>query len=83
MIVRLIRAGHTPKQAKAWAGQLTAWPAAQPESIDAFAAGIANLSRERQSQQPPSSHLSSLADAADCWAQYRSGARLRAGTPHA
>ena len=83
MIIRLIRAGHSPEQAEAWAGQITAWHAAQPESIDAFAAGIAMLSRERRSQRPSSSHLGPLADSADCWAQHRSAARPRAGTPYA
>jgi len=76
MTVRLIRAGHSPEQAEAWADQVAAWSGAEPESVDAFAVGIAMLSRERQIQRPSSSHLGPLADAADRWARYRTGARL-------
>jgi hypothetical protein len=75
MTIRLIRAGHRPEQAEAWAEQTTAWSGANPESVDAFAAGIAMLSRERHSQRPSSSHLGPLADAAESWARYRIGAK--------
>ncbi|MGK5680620.1 phosphotransferase [Actinoplanes sp. URMC 104] len=76
MVIRLIRAGHRPEQAEAWADQIAAWSGAEPESLDAFAAGIAMLSRVRQSRQPSSSHLGPLADAAECWATYRAGASI-------
>jgi hypothetical protein len=76
MVVRLIRAGHRPEQAEAWADQIPAWSRAAPESLDAFSGGIARLSRERQSQRPSSSHLGPLADAADRWARHRTGARV-------
>jgi hypothetical protein len=71
MIVRLIRAGHTPDQAEAWAGRIPAWPAARPEAVDAFADAVAALNRERQHQRPAATHLGPLADAADCWARHR------------
>jgi hypothetical protein len=60
---------------EAWAEQTTSWSGAKPESVDAFAAGIATLSRERQIQRPSSSHLGPLADAAESWTRYRTGAR--------
>jgi aminoglycoside phosphotransferase (APT) family kinase protein len=75
MTIRLIRAGHRPEQAEAWAEQTMAWSGANPESVDAFAAGIAMLTRERHSQRPSSSHLGPLADAAESWARYRIGAK--------
>jgi hypothetical protein len=81
MTIRLIRAGHRPEKAEAWADRIAAWSGAEPESVNVFAAGIAMLSRERQSQRPSASHLGPLADAAECWARHRIGARPRAGTP--
>lgn len=85
MVVRLIRGGHSPEQAEVWAGQIPAWSAARPEAVDAFAAGIAALSRERQQQQPSATHLGPLADAAADWARHRHArpGKPRAGTPRA
>jgi hypothetical protein len=75
MIIRLIRAGHTPGQAEAWACQIPAWPAAQPEAIDTFANAVAILKRERQYQRPSVAHVGPLAEAAACWARHRSLSR--------
>jgi hypothetical protein len=75
----LIRAGHSPKQAESWAGQIPVWSTAPPEAIDAFAAGIAALSRDRQQQRPSATHLGPLADAAESWNHYRSSQKPRAG----
>jgi hypothetical protein len=83
MVVRLIRAGHSPEQAEAWAGQISVWSSARPESVDAFAAGVAALSRDRQQQRPSATHLGPLAAAAACWRNYRSGQKPRAGAPRA
>jgi hypothetical protein len=71
MVVRLIRGGHSPEQAEVWAGQIPAWSAAPPEAVNAFATGIAALSRERQQERPSANHLGPLADAAACWARHR------------
>ncbi|XVV13335.1 phosphotransferase [Actinoplanes sp. CA-131856] len=71
MVVRLIRAGHSPDQAEDWANQMPAWRTADTEAVDAFAAGIASLSRERQLQQPSVEHLGPLADAANRWTSHR------------
>lgn len=72
MVVRLIRAGHSPEQAEAWAGQIPVWSTGPPESFDAFAAGIAALGRDRQQQRPSATHLGPLADAAESWHLHRS-----------
>jgi hypothetical protein len=79
MAIRLIRAGHSPEQAEAWAGQIPVWSTARPEAVDAFATGIAALSRDRQQERPSATHLGPLADAAESWNHYRSGERPRAG----
>lgn len=50
MVVRLVRAGHSPEQAEGWAGQILVWSTARPEAVDAFAVGVAALSRDRQRQ---------------------------------
>jgi hypothetical protein len=72
MVIRLIRAGHdAPQQAEAWAGHIPAWKAARPAAVDAFAADVAQLSRERQHQQPSAGRLGPLAEAAATWARHR------------
>ncbi|MCU7722259.1 hypothetical protein ODJ79_00870 [Actinoplanes sp. KI2] len=73
MVIRLIRAGHAPEQAEAWASQIPVWADARPEAVDAFAAGVAALNRERQHQRPSAGHLGPLADAAAAWTRYRAG----------
>jgi hypothetical protein len=70
MIVRLIRAGHSPAQAEGWARTVPAWSAAPSPALDAFAAGMASLSRMRQ-QQHSAPHLDQLADAAEAWTRSR------------
>jgi hypothetical protein len=71
MVVRLIRAGHAPERAEAWADRIPAWSAARPEAVYAFAVGVAALSRDRQRQRPSATHLGPLADAAESWSRYR------------
>ncbi|MBB4695544.1 phosphotransferase [Paractinoplanes abujensis] len=78
MVIRLVRAGHSPEQAEGWAGLVPVWSAARREAVDAFAAGIATLSREREQQRPSASHLGPLADAAAWWSRYRSKPRAGA-----
>jgi hypothetical protein len=83
MVVRLIRAGHCPEQSEAWAGQIPVWSTARPEAVDAFAVGVAALSRDRQQQRPSPTHLGPLAEAAACWSRYRCAEKPRAGAPRA
>jgi hypothetical protein len=83
MVIRLIRAGHTAEHAETWADGIPAWQAAGPQAVNAFSAGIAALSRERQRQRPTAEHLDPLASAAEHWASYRSGEKPRAETPRA
>lgn len=58
MLVRLIRAGHTPEQAETWAAGLPTWSSATPDAIDAFATALAKTSRRlrdnRANAAPPS-----------------------------
>lgn len=72
LVIRLIRAGHSPGQAEAWAAQMPEWAAARPAAIDAFASAVAVLNRERRDQRPSATHLGPLADAAACWTHHRS-----------
>lgn len=70
MIVRLIRAGHTPAQAESWADQIPAWKQAPPHAVDAFAAALAALWEQRL-RENPASHRGPLAEAARAWATHR------------
>lgn len=72
MVVRLVRAGHSAGQAEAWAESVPVWSTAWPEAVDAFAAGIAQLSRIRREERPCAAHLGPLADAAARWNRHRS-----------
>jgi hypothetical protein len=71
MLVRLIRAGHTPAQAESWASRLPAWRSATPEAVDAFAAALAKLSRRLRDNRTDAPHLAELATASDSWLQHR------------
>ncbi|MDP9828030.1 phosphotransferase [Kineosporia succinea] len=70
MIVRLIRAGHTPAQAEAWAAQVPAWADATPTTVTLFARGTADRIAATNAQTP-AVHLRELAAAADAWARHR------------
>lgn len=69
MIIRLIRAGHTPDQAERWAEQVPAWRAASPEAVTSFAAACATRGAER-ARQSSAPHLKQLANAAADWAAH-------------
>ncbi|WP_433528368.1 hypothetical protein ACQPYA_18645 [Micromonospora sp. CA-263727] len=75
MIVRLIRARHTPAQAEAWAGQVPAWKQAPPASLNAFAKALADLWAQRLRENPTAPHRKPLALAAHVWAIHRCGSR--------
>jgi hypothetical protein len=71
MLVRLIRAGHNPAQAEAWAAQLPIWTEASPDAVDAFAAALAKLSRRLRDNSTDAPHLAEMAAATDSWLQHR------------
>ncbi|MEV6705006.1 phosphotransferase [Micromonospora wenchangensis] len=70
MIVRLVRAGHSPADSEEWADQIPAWKQAAPDAVDAFAAALADLWEQRR-QESPAPHRGPLAVAARSWASYR------------
>ncbi|MBU2667132.1 hypothetical protein KOI35_26855 [Actinoplanes bogorensis] len=71
MLVRLIRAGHTPTQAESWAAALPTWTEASPEAVDAFAAALAKLSRKLRDTSADAPHLAEMATASGAWVQHR------------
>jgi hypothetical protein len=71
MLVRLIRAGHTPAQAETWAAQLPTWAGTTPDAVDAFAAALAKLACRLRDNGTDAPHLTELADAGDAWLQHR------------
>jgi hypothetical protein len=71
MVVRLIRAGHTPDQAEAWAQTAPPWQTAPPAAVDAFAAAVATMSRRKAAASDAKPHLAKLATASTAWAQHR------------
>ena len=73
MVIRLIRAGHSPHAAEAWATAVPAWNAASSAALDTFSAAIADLYEQRR-QEHPAPHRGPLAAAARTWAQHRSAA---------
>ncbi|GAB1641801.1 hypothetical protein [Krasilnikovia sp. MM14-A1259] len=73
MVVRLIRAGHTPEQAERWAASVPMWQAADPAALDAFSAAMAELYTQR-CQESPLPHRRELSAAARWWAAHRSPA---------
>jgi hypothetical protein len=70
MVIRLIRAAHSPAHAETWAHQIPAWQSAPPKALDAFATANAALLHERHTQSN-APHLGSLAAAAEAWSQHR------------
>ncbi|WP_158277918.1 hypothetical protein [Pseudosporangium ferrugineum] len=70
MVVRLVRAGHSPERAEAWTGSVSAWASAPAGALDAFAVARAGLLRERH-RGSGAPHLGELADAAEAWMWHR------------
>lgn len=70
MIVRLIKAGHTPTQAEAWATTVPAYADAPAPSITAFAQATARLSTHLRKRER-AEHADQLAAAAGIWSGYR------------
>ena len=70
MVVRLIRAGHTPQQAEQWAASVAIWATAPSAALDAFSAATAKLYTQRH-HESPAPHRRELASAAQRWALLR------------
>lgn len=70
LVVQLISAGHTPASAESWAARCSAWEAADPKAIDAFAKASWRLYRQR-ALDSPAEWLGAVEDAARSWVRYR------------
>jgi Ser/Thr protein kinase RdoA (MazF antagonist) len=71
MVIRLIAAGHSPKDAEAWACQVPAWQAAPTDAVTAFAATVLGLWGRKTRSTSASPHSARLTDVARNWARYR------------
>ncbi|WP_033817950.1 MULTISPECIES: hypothetical protein [unclassified Kitasatospora] len=69
--VRLIDAGHTPRQAEQWAGRLPAFEAADPKVLLAFAEANARYWREVHAQASAAAWTRSMAASALAWRDHR------------
>ncbi|MEU4550741.1 hypothetical protein [Micromonospora violae] len=70
LLLRLVRAGHTPAAAEAWARQLPAYAAAPEQSLSSFADALTRLWQRKQ-LAAPAPHHGPLLDAALRWSAYR------------
>ncbi|WP_051724168.1 hypothetical protein [Micromonospora chokoriensis] len=70
LLLRLVRAGHTPAAAEDWATQIPAYACAPEQSVTAFADALARLWRRKQ-LAASAPHHGPLLDAAQRWAAYR------------
>jgi hypothetical protein len=68
----LIGAGHSPQQAEAWLSQFPSWSAADPATLDLFAAANADRWRHITADDPPAWAVR-LAESTQQWATYRTG----------
>ncbi|MGH3926803.1 MAG: aminoglycoside phosphotransferase, partial [Pseudonocardiaceae bacterium] len=69
-VLRLMAAGHTPKEAEAWAQQASSWDLTPEKDIDAFAAANARVWAEI-AQTDPQPWKKKLAVTANQWMRYR------------
>ncbi|WP_405426933.1 hypothetical protein [Micromonospora sp. NBC_00617] len=79
LVLRLVRAGHTPADAEAWAAQVPAYAAAPAESVTGFADGLVRL-WQRKHLATPAPHHGPLLDAAQRWSAYRRRPRRSGGS---
>ncbi|WP_374728264.1 phosphotransferase [Catenuloplanes atrovinosus] len=70
LIIRLIRAGHTPAAAEDVVSVAEAWQGATPYALDCFAAAAADLWRGWHQTIAAPHHLP-LAEAAEAWSAHR------------
>ncbi|GIJ06850.1 hypothetical protein ACFFMR_07490 [Micromonospora andamanensis] len=76
MLVRLVRAGHPPAEAEAWAAQIPTWAHASDEALYAFADGLVCL-WERKQRSTPGPHHGPLLRAACEWRGHRATRKSR------
>ncbi|MEU5780389.1 hypothetical protein [Micromonospora lupini] len=79
LLLRLVRAGHTPAAAEAWAAQIPAYAVAPGKSVTGFADGLVRL-WQRKHLAGPAPHHGPLLDAAQRWSAYRRRARRSRGS---
>ncbi|WP_377271896.1 phosphotransferase family protein [Peterkaempfera sp. SMS 1(5)a] len=70
MVLRLIQYGHTPREAEAWAQQVTDWHSSD-DAVTAFAAAVAGIRVHRAQAPEAPAHMPQLAAAALSWVRYR------------
>ncbi|MCZ7376682.1 hypothetical protein [Micromonospora sp. WMMC250] len=70
LLLRLVRAGHTPSAAEAWAVQIPAYASAPEHAVTGFADALVQLWRRKQ-LTAPALHHGPLLDAAQRWAAHR------------
>jgi hypothetical protein len=71
LIVHLIMAGHTPREAEAHVRELPAWQRSPRPGIDTFAAGLARMWTEIAGADPSMAWKQTAASAARSWAEHR------------
>ncbi|MGW0212795.1 hypothetical protein ACWDXH_00200 [Micromonospora chokoriensis] len=70
LLLRLVRAGHTPSAAEAWAVQIPAYASAPEHAVTGFTEALVRLWLGKQ-LAAPAPHHGPLLDAAQRWAAYR------------
>ncbi|MGH8966804.1 MAG: protein kinase, partial [Actinomycetes bacterium] len=73
LVVQLIASGHHPESAEEWASSCAVWAEAEPKAVDAFAAANLRMYRRRADRNPETEWLQAMADAAQKWADLRTG----------
>jgi hypothetical protein len=71
MVIRLIAAGHPPRDAESWAREIPAWQTAPAGAVTAFAATVLGLWGRKTRSPAASPHSARLTDAARDWARHR------------
>jgi hypothetical protein len=71
LVVQLVAAGHSAKDAEAWAGRCEGWVGADPRGVDAFAAASLRMYRSFATRSPEATWLGAMLDAAQAWADHR------------
>ncbi|WP_327032720.1 hypothetical protein [Micromonospora ureilytica] len=79
LLLRLVRAGHTPAAAEAWAMQIPAYASAPEQSVTGFVDALTRLWQRKQ-LAAPAPHHGPLLDAAQRWAAYRDRAHRSGGS---
>ncbi|MCX5069453.1 hypothetical protein OOJ91_26760 [Micromonospora lupini] len=79
LLLRLVRAGHTPAAAEAWAAQIPAYAVAPGKSVTGFADGLVRL-WQRKHLVAPAPHHGPLLGAAQRWSAYRRRPRRSRGS---